>query len=135
MPFVRDVPASGLRAWSAALRPGSGIIAAALVACSDVNPAPKIPLGRRAEHAASAAAAVAAVPINANALVALDSGNALFRRKAYAAALVQYRVAAQRAPEHAAPLFGVYMVARATNDTRLADSALAGIKARAGPNR
>ena len=133
MPFVRDVPASGLRAWFAALRPGSGIIAAALVACSDVNPAPKIPLGRRAEHAA--AAAVAAVPINANALVALDSGNALFRRKAYAAALVQYRVAAQRAPEHAAPLFGVYMVARATNDTRLADSALAGIKARAGPNR
>ena len=133
MPFVRDVPASGLRAWSAALRPGSGIIAAALVACSDVNPAPKIPLGRRAEHAA--AAAVAAVPINANAVVALDSGNALFRRKAYVAALVQYRVAAQRAPEHAAPLFGVYMVARATNDTRLADSALAGIKARAGPNR
>ena len=68
-----------------------------------------------------------------DAKAALDSGNALFRKKAYPEALAQYRLASDRAPQHSAPLFGIYMVARATNNGALADSALAGIRQRNGP--
>jgi hypothetical protein len=64
--------------------------------------------------------------------VALDSGNALFRKKAYTAALAQYRLASMRSPRHAAPYFGIYMVAQATKNTKLADSALANIRANNG---
>ncbi|HEY7235053.1 MAG TPA: hypothetical protein VH539_12950 [Gemmatimonadaceae bacterium] len=64
---------------------------------------------------------------------ALDSGNVLFRKKAYAEALGQYRAAAALAPQHSAPLFGIYMVARATNNRAMADSALDGIRRRSGP--
>jgi len=80
----------------------------------------------RAEQAAHALLGPAAK-------AALDSGNALFRKRDYAGALAQYRAASALAPQHAAPLFGIYMVARATNDAAMADSALAGIRLRSGP--
>lgn len=63
---------------------------------------------------------------------ALDSGNVLFRRKAFTPALAEYRRSADLAPQHTAPLFGIYMVGRATNNPLLADSAMAGIRARNG---
>ena len=64
---------------------------------------------------------------------ALDRGNAHFRKHEYAAALVEYRAASALAPQHAAPLYGISMVARATNDTALDDSALKEIRLRSGP--
>jgi hypothetical protein len=63
----------------------------------------------------------------------LDTGNTLYRARDYAGALTRYRTAADLAPQHAAPLFGIYMVAHATGNTSLADSALAEIRKRNGP--
>ena len=62
----------------------------------------------------------------------LDTGNALFRKKAYDDALRHYRAASDLAPQHAAPIFGIYMVARAMNNTKLADSAMSEIRKRNG---
>lgn len=61
----------------------------------------------------------------------LDSGNAAFRHKNYDAALAFYGKARDAQPEHAAPWFGTYMVAQATKNTALADSALRMVRARA----
>ncbi|MEP6621688.1 MAG: hypothetical protein ABJE47_20335 [bacterium] len=63
----------------------------------------------------------------------LDTGNTLYRRKEYPEALAHYKSAGELAPQHAAPLFGVYMVARATHDSVMAEGALAGIRKRNGP--
>jgi hypothetical protein len=54
---------------------------------------------------------------------ALDSANAAFRVKDYRRALQFYRQAANAAPTHASPWFGVFMVAQATGNTALRDSA------------
>lgn len=54
---------------------------------------------------------------------ALDSGNAAFGRKDFDGALRFYRQAATAAPTHASPWFGVFMVAQATGNTALRDSA------------
>ena len=104
------------------------------VACSPESDAPKVPLGQRvpADSAQPVAAAAHAV-IGPRAKAALDSGNALYRKKQYAAALVHYREASELAPQHAAPFFGIYMVARATGKAAMADSALAAIRVRNGP--
>jgi hypothetical protein len=59
--------------------------------------------------------------------VALDSGNVLFRARAYDLALAQYRRSAQLAPTDVTPLFGMMMVGEATKNARLADSARARI--------
>lgn len=61
----------------------------------------------------------------------LDSGNASFRANKHAEALAFYRRAAAEMPAHAAPWFGAYMVARALNDTVLADSAMRMVRTRA----
>jgi len=66
--------------------------------------------------------------ITGEAKVALDSGNALFRAKAYDLALEQYRRSARLIPNDATPHFGILMVGQATNNTRLADSARARIR-------
>ena len=95
--------------------------------------APKVPLGQVSTADSARAMTAAHAIIGPAAKAALDSGNALYRRKAYAAALAQYRAASTLAPAHAAPFFGMYMVARATSNTRMADSALAGIRQRNGP--
>lgn len=84
----------------------------------------------KSELGAKAAADSIALELSPASKSLLDSGNVLFRKKAYAAALIQYEAAAKASPRHAAPLFGVYMVARATSNTALADSAMAGIRAR-----
>jgi Flp pilus assembly protein TadD len=67
--------------------------------------------------------------IGGEAKTALDSGNILFRAKAYDRALVQYRRTAQLAPNEAAPLLGILMVADVTKNAKLADSTLARLRA------
>ncbi|MES2179098.1 MAG: hypothetical protein V4550_14650 [Gemmatimonadota bacterium] len=106
--------------------------AAASLACSGQE-APKVPLGEIARGDSAGAAAAAHGLIGPAAKAELDSGNALFRRKDYPAALEKYRSASALAPQHAAPFFGIYMVARATKNTPMADSALADIRRRNGP--
>ena len=61
--------------------------------------------------------------ITGDARVALDSGNKLYSAKSYDLALAQYRRAASLAPAAEAPLFGILMVASATNNAALTDSA------------
>lgn len=104
--------------------------AAAAIACSHED-APRVPVGNAVDRARAEGQAHALIGPAARA--ALDSGNALFRRREYDGALAQYRAAATLAPQHAAPLFGIYMVARATKNSVMADSALAQIRLRSGP--
>jgi hypothetical protein len=68
--------------------------------------------------------------LGATARAALDSGNAAFRAKNYKVALRYYRTAAESAPAHAAPWFGIFMIAQATGNTALADSATAEVRRR-----
>ena len=103
------------------------------IACAGGNDAPKIPLSQAGVSDSSRATEAAHALLGPEARAALDSGNVLFRKQAYAEALAQYRAASTLAPQHAAPLFGIYMVARATNRPAMADSALAGIRLRNGP--
>ncbi len=105
---------------------------AAAFGCSKSD-APKIPLSSTSTADSVRAAASAHALIGPAAKTALDSGNAAFRKKSYADALTHYRSASMLAPQHAAPFFGIYMVARAMNDTVLADSALSDIRRRNGP--
>ena len=121
-------------------------IAVLAAGCTGGKEAPKVPLATaRADSAHAAAGVQLAVgdaaatgggvtegPLSAPAMAAIDSANALFRKKQYALALSQYRTAGVLVPQHAAPLFGVYMVAQATKDSKLADSALAEIRKRNG---
>jgi hypothetical protein len=108
-------------------------IAFVAVACGGGGGAPKVPLSLAATDSSPKAIEAAHSLLGPEAKAALDSGNALYRRKAYPQALAAYRLASDRAPQHSAPLFGIYMVARATNNSLLADSAMAGIRARNGP--
>jgi len=72
--------------------------------------------------------------ITAESQALLETGNAAFRRKDYAAALAAYEKAAKGSPEHAAPWMGVYMVARVRNDTKAMDAAQAELNKRSpGP--
>jgi hypothetical protein len=64
------------------------------------------------------------------AAAALDSANVAFRAKQYDDALTAYRAAAAAAPMHAAPLYGIYMVAKQQGNAALADSALAAVRVR-----
>ena len=109
-------------------------VSSAILACNSGSDAPKVPLGQRipADSAQPISAAAHAI-IGPGAKAALDTGNALYRKKQYAEALVHYRKASDLAPQHAAPFFGIYMVARATGNTLMADSALAAIRVRNGP--
>lgn len=113
-------------------RSAIAVAAGAALACSGGGDPPKIPLGA-ASLANSKAVEAAHALIGPAAKAALDSGNVLFRKKAYGDALAQYRTASALAPQHSAPLFGIYMVARATNNPAMAESALAGIRLRGGP--
>jgi hypothetical protein len=104
----------------------------AVLACGRGNDAPQVPLAQAAEDSVRQVEAAHAI-LGPGAKAALDSGNVLYRARKYPAALAEYRVAADLAPQHPAPLFGVYMVAQATGNTGLADSAMAEIKKRSGP--
>lgn len=77
----------------------------------------RVPFGQSAGNAGQTAPR-----ITGEAKIALDSGNALFRAKAYDLALAQYRRSAQLVPTDVTPLFGVLMVAEATDNPKLADS-------------
>ena len=104
----------------------------AAFACTARQDPPKVPLDKSARADRVSPEEAAHSLLGPAARAALDSGNALFRKKAYDAALAQYRAASELAPQHAAPLFGIYMVGRATSNSRMADSALAGIRLRSG---
>ena len=107
-------------------------LASAATACGKQEP-PRIPLAQGAPVDSVRAMEAAHALLGPAARAELDSGNAFYRKKEYHEALVRYRAASELAPQHAAPLFGIYMVARVTNNTKLADSALAGIRLRNGP--
>jgi hypothetical protein len=108
-----------------------GIIVAAVMTVGCVNKdASKKPSAQGALADSARKVAAAHALIGPAAKAALDSGNALYRKKEYASALAYYRSASTLAPQHAAPLFGIYLVARATNNVAMADSALAGIRQR-----
>ncbi len=107
--------------------------AAAMLACAGNDDAVKVPLGQATAADSARKIASAHALIGPAARAALDSANANYRKKEYAAALAQYRTASALAPQHAAPFFGIYMVARAMKDTVMADSALADIRRRNGP--
>lgn len=102
------------------------------IACGGSD-APKVPLAQAAGVDNGRAVEAAHAIIGPAARAELDSGNMLYRRKAYSEALVHYRSASALAPNHPAPFFGIYMVARAQNDTAMADSALTAIRLRNGP--
>jgi hypothetical protein len=107
------------------------VTVAAALACSEgKEPAPKTPLSELSAQRGGELTAGFAGAMSAEARVVLDSGNALYRAKKYADALAQYRIAAQRAPEDPAPYFGIYMVAGATGNKRLEDTAQAALRAR-----
>lgn len=99
---------------------------------ADSDEPPQLPLGHPELSGPGAATGNPAPALAANAQAAIDSGNALYTAKDYAAALVQYRRAAALAPGHEAPLFGILMVANATNDRTLADSAGSVMRTRQG---
>lgn len=119
-------------------------IAATALACSKPADAPaKVPLGS-AVSAAAPAGSLPAPSLSPEAKRALDSGNVLFRagsaakkkndaagaKRLYAEALLQYRQSAKESPDHAAPWFGIQMVAKEQDNKALADSAFASIRAR-----
>jgi hypothetical protein len=76
-----------------------------------------------------------ATPLPAPARAALDSANQAYRDKRYEVALAAYRSAARAAPSSPAPVFGIYMAAKAMGRTALADSAMQVIRARSGDSR
>lgn len=106
-------------------------IATASAACAR-DDGPRTPLAQAANAASAQQQNAAHSLIGPAALATLDTGNVLFRKKNYAGALAKYRAAGELAPQHAAPIFGIYMVARAMNNATLADSALAEIRKRNG---
>jgi hypothetical protein len=102
------------------------LAAALAVGCNKEEPA-MVPLGQAASPGLSPHGTTPS--ITGEAKVALDSGNKLYSAKSYRLALAQYRRAAALAPEAEAPLFGILMVANATQDARLTDSATAALRA------
>lgn len=114
--------------YSASARFTLLVFAAALVlGCNKKEEPPMVPLGQAASPGLSPHGTVPS--ITGEAKVALDSGNKLYTAKSYALALAQYRRAAALAPEAEAPLFGILMVAGATKDARLSDSATTALRA------
>ncbi len=106
----------------------------AITACSSDTPdASKKPLGEFSANQGGNAPLRELPPgLNAVAAARLDSGNVAFRVKQYDVALRYYRGAAEAVPNHAAPWYGMYMVAQATKNTALADSALKAVAIRNG---
>jgi hypothetical protein len=92
-------------------------------ACSG-SEAPKIPLGQTNPGSIARSEATTLGAMGRDAKTALDSGNILFRAKAYDRALAQYRHSAQLAPTELAPLLGILMVTDVTKNAKLADSTL-----------
>jgi len=98
------------------------VAAVTIGSCSGDRDAPKTPLDRASTASVGTSAAETRIGITGEAKIALDSGNTLFRAKAYDRALAQYRRSARLAPTDLAPLFGILMVTDVTKNARLADS-------------
>ena len=125
--------------------PLTRVLSLAAVACAALLTACKATDARQGAGATTAAAkgaptAAAAASrsggragMSAEATRALDSGNVLLRAKQDREALAQYRIAAAKAPDHAAPWFGIGMAAKRLGDSALVDSAKKVITARS-PN-
>lgn len=97
--------------------------------CGGKSEAPKIPLSQAQSGTTSASDSAGAGAMPPGAQMALDSGNMLYRAKAYDQALAQYRRSAELAPTESAPLVGIFMVADVTKNKKLADSTLARMNA------
>lgn len=111
---------------------GLAIVMAATIAACAKRETPAVPLAQAVITDSARAIEAAHALLGPAAKAALDRGNALFRKSDYAGALAEYRTASKLAPQHAAPLYGINMVAKATNDTALADSAMREIRLRSG---
>lgn len=109
------------------LRNGALLVVMLVVACKSEKDAPKLPLGHP-DIAAGGQPAPARAVIGGEAKAALDSGNVLYKAKAYTSALAQYQRASTLAPEQEAPLIGMLMVANVTSNARLADSVTAKLR-------
>lgn len=74
----------------------------------------------------------AAAELPESALLMLDSGNTAYRAKRFDVAQRYYEKAAQLAPRHGAPWFGISMIGEVTQNKRLKDSAMAEVQKRTG---
>jgi hypothetical protein len=92
----------------------AGLAVMSAFGCDAGKDAPKIPLNQPAAGEAQTSGALVG-----EAKAALDSGNILFRARAYDRALERYRRSSQLAPSELAPLLGILMVADVTKDTEL----------------
>ncbi len=99
-------------------------LAAAVTISGCGGEAPKIPLDQATPGSTGPGGAATSGAMGGEAKTALDSGNVLFRAKAYDRALVQYRRSARLAPTELAPLLGILMVTDVTKNAKLADSTL-----------
>jgi hypothetical protein len=99
--------------------------AAAILACGGTD-APRTPLSEKGSK--GVAGDEPAPAITGEAKTALDSGNTLFRAKAYDRALAQYQQSALLAPTELAPLLGIMMVADVTKDSKLSEQTLPRIR-------
>jgi hypothetical protein len=115
-----------------ATRTGGTLFLILAAACSSGDEGPKTPLAALAADSGAAPAAEQDI-LTPAAQAAVDSGNVLFRARRYPQALSRYRAAAVLAPQSPTPLFGIYMVAQATANTRLLDSAVAELRRLNGP--
>lgn len=106
-------------------------LAAALTICGcdgSNREAPKIPLDQASRGSVGTSGPETQGGIGGEAKAALDSGNVLFRAKAYDRALAQYRLSARLAPTELAPLLGILMVADVTKNAKLADATLSRLR-------
>lgn len=107
--------------------PIASVIVLSIVGCKG-SEAPKTPLGQAQPMTALPADHPALTGLTGDAKLALDSGNALFRAKAYDQALTQYSRSADLAPTELAPLLGIMMVAEVKGDAKLAGATLPRIR-------
>src|SRR5215218_4897186 len=112
--------------------PLAALVAIFVVACSRTDARPGAGTAAASAPSRAPSSAPSSAPsgeiggragMNAVAVKALDSGNALLRAKHDREALAQYRIAAAEAPSHAAPWFGIGMAAKRLGDSALVDSA------------
>lgn len=127
--------ALGRRPWRRNRRRALPLLAVATfaLACQG-DDGPRVPLSRLQSDASALPSGhppiEASASLSQTARTALESGNAAFRSKEFDRALRFYLTAARAAPEHASPWFGIYMVAEATGNAALRDSAMREVKKR-----
>lgn len=112
------------------------VIAAAMLAgCADDDAKGRTPLAGGAmppDRSGTGAPAGPPPGMTMKSAALLDSGNVAFRLKQFAVAQAYYEKAAAEVPDQAAPWYGVYMVAQATKNQKLADSAMKMVSTKSG---